>query len=191
MQRLFALILVLSLWFGFGLTTAQPAYAEFSFDTLTPCGSSPAFKGVIDNEISGFKSRLSSFESNSAPAKYLQGKITAAQERYTKYANSTLLCGSDGLPRIISDGRFDHAGEFLIPGLMFLYITGWIGWVGRDYLRAVRKDPATAAQNEIVIDVPLALRYMLTGFTWPLAALKELGDGSLLASEKEVTVSPR
>ncbi|AFY74888.1 Photosystem I reaction centre subunit III [Synechococcus sp. PCC 7502] len=191
MQRLFALILVLSLWFGVNLTTAQPAYAEFSFDTLTPCGSSQAFKDVIDKEIDGYTSRLASFAPNSAPAQYLKGKITAAQERYSKYSSSTLLCGSDGLPHIISDGRFDHAGEFLIPGLLFLYITGWIGWVGRDYLRAVRKDPSTATQKEIIIDVPLALRYALTGFTWPLAALKELGDGSLIASEKEVTVSPR
>ncbi len=191
MQRLFALILVLSLWFGFGLATAQPAYAEFSFDTLTPCSSSTAFKDVIDTEISGFKTRLASFEPNSAPAIYLQGKVTAAQERYAKYASSNLLCGVDGLPHLISDGRLDHAGEFLIPGLMFLYITGWIGWVGRDYVRAVRQDSATATQKEIIIDVPLAVKFMLTGFTWPLAALKEFGDGSLIASDKEVTVSPR
>lgn len=189
MQRLFALILTFSLWFG--LIAAAPAYAEFSFDVLTPCGQSAAFKEVIDNEIAGFEARLANFEPNSAPASYLKGKIAAAQDRYTKYANSTLLCGTDGLPHLISDGRFDHAGEFLIPGLLFLYITGWIGWVGRDYVRAVRQDPATATQKEIVIDVPLALRFMLTGFTWPLAALKELGDGSLVASDKEVTVSPR
>lgn len=190
MQRLFALILVLSLWFGF--SAVQPAYAaELSFDVLTPCSSSQAFKDVIDNEISGFESRLVNFEPNSEPTKYLQGKITAARERYTKYANSTLLCGVDGLPHLITDGQFDHAGEFIIPSLLFLYIAGWIGWVGRDYVRAVRKDPSTATQKEIVIDVPLALRFMLGGFTWPLAALKEFGDGSLVASEKEVTVSPR
>lgn len=190
MQRLFALILVLSLWFGF--SAVQPAYAaELSFDVLTPCSSSQAFKDVIDNEISGFESRLVNFEPNSEPTKYLQGKITAARERYTKYANSSLLCGVDGLPHLITDGQFDHAGEFIIPSLLFLYIAGWIGWVGRDYVRAVRKDPSTATQKEIVIDVPLALRFMLSGFTWPLAALKEFGDGSLVASEKEVTVSPR
>jgi photosystem I subunit III len=190
MQRLFALILILSLWF-FSLTPTQPAYAEFSFDVLTPCSNSQAFKDVIDNEITGFETRLATFEPNSNPAKYLQSKIVDAQERYAKYTNSSLLCGTDGLPHLISDGRFSHAGEFLIPGLLFLYIAGWIGWVGRDYVRAVRKDPASATQKEIVIDVPLALRFMLTGFTWPLAALKELGDGSLIASENEVTVSPR
>jgi photosystem I subunit III len=189
MQRLLALILVLSLYFG--IATAEPAYADFSFDALTPCANSQAFKDVIDNQITGFETRLTSFEAGSEPAKYLQGKITAAQERYTKYTKSTLLCGVDGLPHLISDGRWDHAGEFLIPGLLFLYIAGWIGWVGRDYVRAVRQDPATATQKEIVLDVPLALRFMLTGFTWPLAAIKELGDGSLVASEKEVTVSPR
>jgi hypothetical protein len=25
--------------------------------------------------------------------------------------------------------------EFVIPGVLFLYITGWIGWVGRKYVR--------------------------------------------------------
>jgi photosystem I subunit 3 len=32
---------------------------------------------------------------------------------------------------------------------------------------------------------------MLTGFIWPLAALKEFGSGELLVPENEVTVSPR
>ncbi len=189
MQQLFALILVFSMWFGFGLT---PAHADFTFDALTPCGSSEVFKENLQTEISAFEERLANFEAGSAPAQYLEGKIAAVKERGAKYASSTLLCGKeDGLPHLISDGRWDHAGEFLIPGLLFLYITGWIGWVGRDYVRAIKVDPATATQKEIVIDVPLALRFMLTGFTWPLAALKELGDGSLLVAEKDVSVSPR
>jgi len=191
MQQLFALILVFSLWFGFGLT-APAAHADFSFDALTPCSSSEAFKENIATEVSAFEARLANFEAGSAPAQYLEGKIAAVKERGTKYASSTLLCGKeDGLPHLISDGRWDHAGEFLIPSLIFLYITGWIGWVGRDYVRAIKADPSTATQKEIIIDVPLALRFMLTGFTWPLAAVKEFGDGSLVASEKEVTVSPR
>ncbi len=28
--------------------------------------------------------------------------------------------------------------DFFIPSILFLYITGWIGWVGRAYLIAVR-----------------------------------------------------
>jgi photosystem I subunit 3 len=41
----------------------------------------------------------------------------------------------EGLPRIIASGQWDHANEFVIPGVLFLYITGWIGWVGRKYVR--------------------------------------------------------
>ena len=114
--------------------------------------------------------------------------------RNTSRAKSPLLkpaLPNDGLPHLISDGRFDRAGEFTIPALMFLYIAGWIGWVGRAYLIAIHKDPATAAQKEIILDLPLALKFSLTGFAWPLAAIKELTSGELVVPESEVTVSPR
>jgi photosystem I subunit 3 len=32
---------------------------------------------------------------------------------------------------------------------------------------------------------------MLSGFTWPLAAIKELVSGELTAKEEEIPVSPR
>jgi photosystem I subunit 3 len=50
-----------------------------------------------------------------------------------------------------------HAAEFILPGFGFIYITGWIGWVGRKYIRAVSttKNPA---ESEIIINVPLALK---------------------------------
>jgi photosystem I subunit 3 len=43
----------------------------------------------------------------------------------------------NGLPHLIADGRWSHAAEFILPGFGFIYITGWIGWVGRKYIRAV------------------------------------------------------
>jgi len=85
----------------------------------------------------------------------------------------------------------NRAGEFTIPALMFLYIAGWIGWVGRSYLIAIRKDKATAQQKEILIDLPLAVKFSLTGFSWPLLALKEFSTGELVVPENEITVSPR
>lgn len=88
------------------------------------------------------------------------------------------------------DGRLSRAGDFLIPSVLFLYIAGWIGWVGRAYLIAVR-DSGEANEKEIIIDVPLAIKCMLTGFAWPLAALKELAAGELTAKDNEITVSPR
>ncbi len=191
MKRLFALILVISLWFGVSLTATPAAYAEFSFNALTPCATSSAYQDRLQSEVGGYTARLDNFKAGSAPAEYLKGKIAQTEARFAKYAQAGLLCGEDGLPHLISDGRWDRAGEFTIPALMFLYIAGWIGWVGRSYLIAIRKDKATAAQKEILIDLPLAVKFSLTGFAWPLAALKEFGTGELVAPENEVTVSPR
>jgi len=54
--------------------------------------------------------------------------------------------------------------------------------------RRKEKDPK---MKEIIIDVPLALKFMSRGWTWPLRAVKELQDGTLTAAKEDVTVSPR
>jgi photosystem I subunit 3 len=99
------------------------------------------------------------------------------------------LCGSDGLPHLIIDNPA-YAGNFIIPGIMFLYIAGWIGWVGRAYLQAIKKSK-TPEDQEIIINMPLAIGCMLSGFAWPLAAFGEFSTGKLTAKDSEVTVSPR
>jgi photosystem I subunit 3 len=88
------------------------------------------------------------------------------------------------------DGRWDHAGDFTIPGLLFLYIAGTIGWAGRGYLIAVSggKD---ATMKEIQIDLPLAFKTTLAAAVWPLAAIKEFTSGALVEADSKVTVSPR
>lgn len=192
MRRFFALILVISLWFGFGLSTAPAALAQDAFNVLTPCSKSAAFQANLDAQVATYQNRIGNFEAGSSPAKYLEGKIDSIKARYAKYGSSNLMCGDDGLPHLITDGRLDHAGEFVIPSLLFLYITGWIGWVGRAYLQAIRKESyETALAKEIVLDVPLAVKFMTTGFIWPLAALREFTTGILTAPEKDVPVSPR
>ncbi len=161
MRRLFALLLVVCLWFSF----APSASADIA--GLTPCAESSAF--------------IQRAKAASTPK---------AKARFEKYADAGLLCGEDGLPHLIADGRWSHASEFLIPSIMFLYIAGWIGWVGRAYLIAIRSEKKVE-EKEIIIDVPLATKMMLAGFAWPLAALKELSTGELTANEGEFTVSPR
>jgi photosystem I subunit 3 len=103
---------------------------------------------------------------------------------------SQALCGTDGLPHLIVDGRWSHAGDFIIPGIAFLYIAGTIGWAGRSYLQAIRNDK-DATMKEIQIDLGLAFKSTLGAASWPLAAFKEFTGGQLVESDSKVTVSPR
>ncbi|MGF1496204.1 MAG: Photosystem I reaction center subunit III [Elainellaceae cyanobacterium] len=161
MRRLFALALVICLWFGF----AAPASADVA--GLTPCDESPAFQ-----------------------ARAAAASTPQAKRRFELYADSNVLCGPEGLPHLVVDGRLSHAGEFIIPSILFLYIAGWIGWVGRAYLIKVR-DEKNPEEKEIIIDVPLALRVMAGGFAWPVSAVKEFLSGELVEAEENIPVSPR
>jgi photosystem I subunit 3 len=90
---------------------------------------------------------------------------------------------------LIVDGRWNHAGDFMIPGVMFLYIAGCIGWAGREYLKATRGKGAN--MKEIQIDLSVAFKATLASATWPLAAFAELGSKKLTEIDSNVTVSPR
>jgi photosystem I subunit 3 len=157
---------------------------------LTKCSESPAFNKRLKTSVKKLEQRLSKYEVNSPPALALQQQIERTEARFDKYSRSELLCGNDGLPHLIADGRWSHAAEFILPGFGFIYISGWIGWVGRKYLRAVSttKNPS---ENEIIINVPLALKIMTTGYIWPISAWQELVSNQLVAMDEEVTVSPR
>ncbi|MDJ0632109.1 MAG: Photosystem I reaction center subunit III [Xenococcaceae cyanobacterium MO_188.B29] len=165
MRRLFALILVFTLWFNF----APPASAD-GVAGLTKCADTPAFQ----QKSQSFRNTTD--DPNS-------GQIRA--ERYAE-----ALCGPEGYPHLIVDGRWSHVGDFTIPSILFLYIAGWIGWVGRAYIIAIRgeKNPE---MKEIVIDVPLAISKMLTGFAWPALAFGEYTSGKLIVKDSEIPVSPR
>ena len=157
---------------------------------LTKCSDSPAFNKRLKASVKKLEQRLNKYEVNSPPALALQQQIERTQARFDKYSRSQLLCGNDGLPHLIADGRWSHAAEFILPGFGFIYISGWIGWVGRKYLRAVSttKNPS---ENEIIINVPLALKIMTTGYIWPVSAWQELVSNQLIATDDEITVSPR
>ncbi|OUL26263.1 Photosystem I reaction center subunit III [Nostoc sp. 106C] len=164
MRRLFALILAIGLWFNF----APPAKALGA--NLTPCADTPAFQELAKN------ARNTTADPNSG------------QKRFERYSQE--FCGPEGYPHLIVDGRLDRAGDFIIPSILFLYIAGWIGWVGRSYLQAVKKAPNTE-QKEIQIELGLALPIIASGFAWPAAAIKELLSGELTAKDTEIPVSPR
>ena len=167
-----------------------PTYASADIGGLTKCSESPAFAKRLNLSVKKLKQRLSKYEANTPPALALEQQIQRTEARFDKYSRSELLCGTDGLPRLIADGRWSHAAEFILPGFGFIYIAGWIGWVGRKYLQVVStfKNPT---ENEIIINVPLALKIMSTGYIWPISAWQELVSNELVAAKDDVTVSPR
>lgn len=168
MRKIFSLVLAFVLSVTLWVNFAPSAQADLSH--LTPCGESAAYQA----KAKSFRNTTSDPQSG--------------QKRAERYSQA--LCGPEGYPHLIVDGRLDRAGDFLIPGLLFLYIAGWIGWVGRAYLIAIRdeKDPE---MREIIIDVPLAISKMLFGFLWPMQALQEFTSGQLTVKDSEIPVSPR
>jgi photosystem I subunit 3 len=185
MKKLFV---IFSLGLLFCLASPELVHADIA--GLTPCSESPAYTKRLNTSVSKLQNRLKKYEPDSQPALALEKQIEKTQQRFDRYAKSNLLCGNDGLPHLITDGRWDHAAEFTIPGILFLYITGWIGWVGRKYLRTVSKQD-DSTQKEIIIDVPLALSIIISGYCWPLSAWQEFTSGDLLAKREDITVSPR
>lgn len=77
-----------------------------------------------------------------------------------------------------------------LPTLGFLYIAGYIGYVGRSYIIA-KKGEKKPTEAEIIIDVPLALELSFKGAGWPFAVFTELKRGTLTESDANITVSPR
>jgi photosystem I subunit 3 len=177
------LIFIIFLIFG-----SKPVLADIG--GLTKCSDSAIFTKRLNASVKKLEQRISKYDLDSPPALALKQQMDRTQARFDKYSRSELLCGTDGLPHLIADGRWSHSAEFIIPGFGFIYISGWIGWVGRKYLRAVSttKNPN---ENEIIINVPLALKIMTTGYIWPISAWQELISNELVASDAEITVSPR
>ena len=167
-----------------------PTQAFAEIGGLTKCSESPTFNKRLKASVKKLEQRMSKYEADSPPALALQQQIERTEARFDKYSRSELLCGVDGLPHLIADGRWTHAAEFILPGFGFIYISGWIGWVGRKYLRAVSTS-ANPSESEIIINVPLALKIMTTGYIWPISAWQELISNDLVAVSEDITVSPR
>jgi photosystem I subunit 3 len=172
------------------LLALTPNQASADIGGLTKCSESPAFAKRLKTSVKKLEQRNSKYEADSPPSLALQQQIERTEARFDKYSKSELLCGTDGLPHLIADGRWSHAAEFILPGFGFIYISGWIGYVGRKYLRAV-STTSNPTESEIIINVPLALKIMTTGYIWPISVWQELISGDLIAPKDEITVSPR
>lgn len=185
MKNFNLIVFLCGLLFIFG-----PDQALADIGGLTKCSESPTFAKRQKTSVKKLEQRMATYQIDSPPALALQQQIDRTNARFNKYSRSNLLCGADGLPHLVADGRWTHSAEFMLPGFGFIYISGWIGYVGRKYLRAVSttKNPA---ESEIIINVPLALKIMVTGYIWPISAWQELISGELIASKDEITLSPR
>ena len=189
LQNLFSKIFLVAI-FSFTCLNIELKPANAEFTNLTPCKDSKAFQKRLTTSVKKLENRLKLYTSDSKEADFLLKEIESTKIRFERYQSTNLLCGKEGLPRIIASGQWDHANEFVIPGILFIYITGWIGWVGRKYVQyAATTD--NAFENEIIINVPVALSIMNSGFLWPIDAWKEFTTGDLLASDDDITVSPR
>ena len=163
MRRFLALVLAISL-----CVTCIPTASAYN---LVPCSESPVFQALAEDAL----------PTTADPE--------SGKKRFERYSQQ--LCGEDdGLPHLIVDGSWNHAGDFTIPGLLFLYIAGWIGWVGRSYLQTIKSEKNTE-EKEIIIDVPLALKIMFSGYAWPISSWSEFVAGDFVAEQEDITVSPR
>jgi photosystem I subunit 3 len=64
-------------------------------------------------------------------------------------------------------GNLEHLGEFVIPGLGFLYIAGWIGYAGRSYVQANKAGPSLFAHGIPIHNCHRRLKL------WPLFAASQ------------------
>ena len=171
--------LLLSFCILFATTFNMPATAFANTGILVDCDKSPAFTKRLNASVKKLETRLAKYEAGTPPALALEEQISQTKTRFARYSESSLLCGVDGLPHLVADGDWSHASEFTIPGMLFLYTTGWIGWSGRKYLQtvALTKNPT---EKEIIIDVPVALTIMVSAYLWPMLAWGEFVSGEFV-----------
>ena len=160
------------------------------YKQLEDCATSKQFGKRQRKTVATLEGRMKKYEPGSPPYLALEQTLNQANNRFKRYADSNLLCGKDGLPHLVVDGNPVHLGEFVLPGVGFLYVAGYIGSAGRKYVKTVAKTK-NPAEKEIIIDVPLALTIMLSNYRWPLKAWDEFIAGDFVADKDEITVSPR
>ena len=93
-----------------------------------PNKNAPNWRDIINSHVlnwscsTNIDNRLKLYTPESKEALFLKKEIEATKTRFERYGESGLLCGKEGLPRIITTGQWDRANEFVIPGILFLYI---------------------------------------------------------------------
>lgn len=140
---------------------------------LNLCKDNKKFHKKIKDEIYKISQRQKKYPKGSVVYNRFVKKIEGIKFRENAYGER--YCGiRDGRPRTIATGELTR-GNVVIPGLMFLYTAGWIGWAGRSYLIRTQDE-----MKELNLDVPLAVTCMASGFSWPVAAWQEIVNGEMV-----------
>jgi photosystem I subunit 3 len=178
---------------GAGAAAAAPpeeAAVKPTFGSTAPCKDVPTFQDKKRDALQAVDEQIAKATIPVVPTFTIipgvtgsqslkqewQDKKARLQDKFARYEKPGVLCGTqDGNPHLVVDGRLDHAGDFIIPSLLFLYVAGALGWAGRDYLGKAKGD----ANLEILIDIPMALQSLLAGLLWPLQAIPQLISGSI------------
>ncbi|KAK1557104.1 hypothetical protein Q3G72_017994 [Acer saccharum] len=105
------------------LSAPLPAVADIS--GLTPCKESKQFAKREKQSLKKLESSLKLYAPDSAPALAIKATMEKTKRRFDNYGKQGLLCGADGLPHLIVSGDQRHWGEFITPGILFLYIAVW------------------------------------------------------------------
>jgi photosystem I subunit 3 len=156
-----------------------PTFTIKAAKHLELCKNTKKYAKVFKDKLYKTGLRQKKYVQGSAIWKRYEKEIAGIKRVQTAYGER--LCGKkDGLPRTIASGELVRGG--VIPAsLAFLYIAGWIGWAGRSYMQ--RK---ASPKQEILIDVPLALTCMASGFAWPVAAWQEIVNGEMIESDENI-----
>jgi len=146
---------------------------------LEPCKDSKKFKKIVKDQIFKIGAQQKKFPKGGIQWERFNDEIAQAKARQNAYGNR--WCGPEGLPHVIPTGEFTSGG-IVEAGLVFFYITGWIGYAGRKHLQ----EKGFANQfGEILLDVPLVTKIMLSSFAWPVQAWQEIVNGEMAQAENE------
>jgi len=147
------------------------------------CKDNKKYHKKFKDEIYKNQQRQKKYPKDGVVWKRFDAKV--AQVKRVEDAYGTRFCGlNDGLPRTIATGELNVRGSTVIPSLMFLYTTGWIGWAGREYLMRTQDK-----MKEMKIDVPLAVTCMASGFAWPVAAWQDIVNGKFVQKDTDIVRS--
>ena len=75
----------------------------------------------LDGSVKKLEGRLTKYEAGTPPALALQKQIEKTKRDLIRYGKAGLLCGTDGLPHLITDGRWSHQWRICHPWTILSY----------------------------------------------------------------------